>query len=301
MKKQPYLARPQETIRILKKYDFNFQKKYGQNFLINPDVLEHILTSSGIKPEDEVLEIGPGIGTLTQYLAAAAGRVTAVEIDHRLLPILEETLSGWDNIKIIQGDILDLPLTEILKKPEKGQLRVVANLPYYVTTPILMKLLEERFPVTSITVMVQKEVAERMKASPGGKAYGALSLAVQYYSRPRIDFIVPPHFFMPRPKVSSSIITLDLTDSVAQKKKLSPEAEAYLFHVIHAAFAQRRKTLANALSHDEQIDCGREEVVGALKLMGLDERIRGERLSLEQFVKLSTLLRAATAKPEILF
>lgn len=332
MKREPYLAAPSETIRILQKYGFNFQKKYGQNFLIDPRVLEKIAAASRVSADDAVIEIGPGIGTLTQYMAYYADRVYAVEIDRSLIPILDDTLSDWDNVKVIQGDIMDLDLEELFAEAASGKageepaeersagcdagkesvgdacsltpqgacsggekrkggsgtgrVRVVANLPYYITTPILMKLLESGLPFASVTVMVQKEVAERMQAGPGGKEYGALSLAVQYYSRPHIDALVPPNCFMPRPNVGSAVITLDLDSS----RRLPKEKEGKLFRVIRASFAQRRKTLGNCLSHSEEISCSKEQIAAVLNEMGLDERIRGERLSLDQFIELADKL-----------
>ncbi|MEE0954345.1 MAG: 16S rRNA (adenine(1518)-N(6)/adenine(1519)-N(6))-dimethyltransferase RsmA [Eubacterium sp.] len=288
MKKEPWLAAPSETIRILQKYGFNFQKKYGQNFLIDKRVLEKISKASNISEEDAVIEIGPGIGTLTQYLAYAAGRVYAVEIDRSLIPILDDTLSDWDNVRIIRGDIMELDL-KALYEEASGQgrkVRIAANLPYYITTPIMMKLLESRLPFESITVMVQKEVAERMQAEPGGKDYGALSLAVQYYSHPHIDAQVPPNCFIPRPKVGSAVITLDLDFT----HRLPEEKEKRLFQVIRAAFAQRRKTLVNSLSHFAEAGFSKEQIAAALKQMGLDERIRGERLSLDRFIELTDRL-----------
>lgn len=292
MKKEPWLAAPSETIRILQKYGFNFQKKYGQNFLIDPRVLEKISRASQVSEEDAAIEIGPGIGTLTQYLAYHAEQVYAVEIDRSLIPILADTLSDWNNVRVIHGDIMDLDLEELFDEAAGGsghgetgrrKVRVVANLPYYITTPILMKLLESGLPFESITVMVQKEVAERMQAEPGGKDYGALSLAVQYYSHPHIDAQVPPNCFMPRPNVGSAVITLDLDSS----HRLPRQQEKRLFQVIRASFAQRRKTLVNSLSHSDEAGCSKEQILTALGELGLDERIRGERLSLDQFIELA--------------
>ena len=281
------LAVPANTIAVIKKYNFTFQKRYGQNFLVDPRVTQRIVEESGVGPEDTVLEIGPGIGTLTQYLAEAARKVVAVEVDRSLIPILEETLAGYDNVTVLCGDILKTDLSEIAGTYNEGKpLKVVANLPYYITTPIVMGLFESGAPVSSVTVMVQKEVAQRMQASPGGKDYGALTLAVQYYASARVVANVPPNCFIPRPDVGSAVIRLDVQEGVSCP---GTDKEA-LFAVIRAAFAQRRKTLANCLKNASELPYTREDVTSALAQMGLPETIRGEALSLEQFAVLTQLL-----------
>lgn len=279
------LSNPQVTIEIIKKYNFAFQKRFGQNFLIDGHVIEKIIKAADIGKEDVVLEIGPGIGTMTQYLAEAAGKVYAVEIDKNLLPILADTLSEYDNVEVINEDILKLDIEELVKE-EKGNLKVVANLPYYITTPIIMGLLEKHIPAKSITVMVQKEVAERMQAGPGSKDYGALSLAVQYYAEPYIAANVPPNCFMPRPNVGSAVIRLTNWDN----PPVSVKDEKLMFKLIRASFNQRRKTLQNGINNSPDLSITKEQVVRALKELGLNEKIRGEALSLEQFAKLSDLL-----------
>lgn len=279
------LSNPQVTIEIIKKYNFAFQKRFGQNFLIDGHVIEKIIKAADIGKEDVVLEIGPGIGTMTQYLAEAAGKVYAVEIDKNLLPILADTLSEYDNVEVINEDILKLDIEELVKE-EKGNLKVVANLPYYITTPIIMGLLEKHIPAKSITVMVQKEVAERMQAGPGSKDYGALSLAVQYYAEPYIAANVPPNCFMPRPNVGSAVIRLTNWDN----PPVSVRDEKLMFKLIRASFNQRRKTLQNGINNSPDLSITKEQVVRALKELGLNENIRGEALSLEQFAKLSDLL-----------
>ena len=282
MEQKDKLINPQKTIELIKEYGFDFKKRYGQNFLIDEHVLNKIVSGAAISRSDTVLEIGPGIGTMTQALCEAAGEVIAVEIDRELIPILERTLSDYDNIRIINEDILKFDLKAFLKKPVK----VVANLPYYITTPIIMGLFESEAPIESITVMVQREVADRMRALPGGKDYGALSLAVQYYSEPEIIANVPQNCFIPRPNVGSAVINL-----VAHK---TPPVEVkdreYMFSLIKAAFSQRRKTLSNALKNDSSLGLSREDVTGALKELALSEDIRGERLSLEDFARLSDIL-----------
>lgn len=282
MEQKDKLINPQKTIELIKEYGFDFKKRYGQNFLIDEHVLNKIVSGAAISRSDTVLEIGPGIGTMTQALCEAAGEVIAVEIDRELIPILERTLSDYDNIRIINEDILKFDLKAFLKKPVK----VVANLPYYITTPIIMGLFESEAPIESITVMVQREVADRMRALPGGKDYGALSLAVQYYSEPEIIANVPQNCFIPRPNVGSAVINL-----VAHK---TPPVEVkdreYMFSLIRAAFSQRRKTLSNALKNDSSLGLSREDVTGALKELALSEDIRGERLSLEDFARLSDIL-----------
>lgn len=283
------LGVPQNTIAILQKYQFHFQKKFGQNFLIDTSVLERIIAAAEIGPEDCVLEIGPGIGTMTQYLAETAGSVIAVEIDKALIPILEETLAPYENITVIQGDILKLDIRELAEKYAGGKkLKVVANLPYYITTPIIMGLFEKDIPLSGITVMVQKEVAERMQAKPGTKDYGALSLAVQYYAEPRIAANVPPNCFMPRPTVGSAVIHLEHREIPPVKV----EDEKFMFDLIRAAFNQRRKMLPNALMGAGIPGLTKENITESLNKIGIPETIRGEKLSLQEFAMLSDLLRS---------
>lgn len=284
----PNLGTPSATAEIIHKYDFHFAKKYGQNFLIDRGMLDKIIDSAEITKDDAVLEIGPGIGTMTQYLAEKAGRVVAVEIDTNLIPILNDTLSEYDNVTIINEDVLKLDLQKIVDDYNGGKpMKVVANLPYYITTPIVLSLLEKRVPLKSITIMVQKEVADRMQVGPGTKDYGALSLAVQYYARPEIVAVVPPECFMPRPNVSSSVIKLSLYEESPVKVKDS----SFMFKIIRASFNQRRKTLSNGLTNDASLKIPREKTVQALTKMGLSESIRGEALTLEQFAALSDLLQ----------
>ena len=281
------LVSPQRTIEIIKKYEFTFRKKFGQNFLIDERVIERIIQAADISKEDCVLEIGPGIGALTQYLALSAGRVVAVEIDQKLIPILEDTLSGFDNVTVINRDILKTDLQEISDTWHEGKpLKVVANLPYYITTPIIMGLLEKKAPISSVTVMVQKEVADRMKAGPGSKEYGALSLAVQYYSDPQTVTIVPPNCFIPRPSVESAVVAL----RDVGVGKVPVQNEKLMFALIRASFNQRRKTLANGIKNAAGLTFSREQVVAALEQMGLDANARGETLSLAQFAQLADLL-----------
>lgn len=281
------LGIPQNTIAILQKYQFHFQKKFGQNFLIDTSVLERIIAAAEISSEDCVLEIGPGIGTMTQYLAENAGSVIAVEIDKALIPILEETLAPYENVTVIQGDILKLDIRELAEKYAAGKpLKVVANLPYYITTPIIMGLFEKDIPLSGITVMVQKEVAERMQAKPGTKDYGALSLAVQYYAEPRIAANVPPNCFMPRPTVGSAVIHLKCLEIPPVKVK----DEKFMFDLIRAAFNQRRKMLPNALMGAGIPGLTKENIAKALSEIGIPETIRGEKLSLKDFASLSNLL-----------
>ncbi len=281
------LGNPQNTIEILRKYDFHFQKKYGQNFLIDTHVLDKIIAASGITKDDFVLEIGPGIGTMTQYLCEAAGKVMAVEIDKNLIPVLKDTLSEYDNVTIVNNDILKLDINEIATEyNESKPIKVVANLPYYITTPIIMGLFESHVPLESITVMVQKEVADRMQSGPGTKDYGALSLAVQYYSLPEIVATVPPNCFMPRPNVSSEVIRL----TCHKEHPVSVKNEKNMFAIIRATFNQRRKTLQNSIANAQTLSYSKEDVCEALNKMQLDERIRGEALTLEQFALLSDLL-----------
>lgn len=281
------LGIPRNTIEVLQRHNFTFQKKYGQNFLVDPNVLERVMDAAGVSGEDCVLEIGPGIGTMTQLLAERAGKVFAVEIDRNLIPILEETLSSYSNVTLINEDILKLDIKELTGEWGGGRpVKVVANLPYYITTPIVMGLLESGSPLQSITVMVQKEVAERMQAGPGTKDYGALSLAVQYYSRPEVVANVPPNCFIPRPNVGSAVIRLT--------RYGTPPVQAAdpgkLFTVIRASFNQRRKTLANSLGNAPGLSVSRERVAGILEEMGLPAMIRGEALTLEQFAELSDRL-----------
>lgn len=282
------LGIPQNTIAVLQKYNFNFQKKFGQNFLIDTRVLERIIESAEITKEDCVLEIGPGIGTMTQYLAEAAREVVAVEIDKNLIPILQnDTLAAYDNVTIINDDILKVDIHKIVQEKNNGQpIKVVANLPYYITTPIIMGLFESHVPLKSITIMVQKEVADRMQVGPGTKDYGALSLAVQYYARPEIVANVPPNCFIPRPNVGSAVIRLTCHDVPPVEVK----DEAFMFALIRASFNQRRKTLLNGLTNAGNLGVSKEQILAALEQMGLPATIRGEALTLEQFGRLSNIL-----------
>ena len=278
------LGNPQETIRIIQKYEFMFQKKFGQNFLIDTRVLEKIIAAAEIGADDCVLEIGPGIGTMTQYLAESARQVIAVEIDTNLLPILEETLAGYDNVKVINNDILKVDVAQLAQEYNGGRpIKVVANLPYYITTPIIMGLFESGVPIDNITVMVQKEVADRMQAGPGTKDYGALSLAVGYYASPYIVANVPPNCFIPRPGVGSAVIRL----TRHQTPPVEVKDEALLFRLIRASFNQRRKTLQNGLNNSPELNLTKEQVAEALESMGLSPTIRGEALTLEQFAQLA--------------
>lgn len=279
------LSNPQVTIGIIRKYDFAFQKRFGQNFLIDGHVIDKIINAANITKSDTVLEIGPGIGTMTQYLAEAAGRVYAVEIDKNLLPVLEETLQEYDNVTVINEDILKVDIRKLLGD-DVNNVKVVANLPYYITTPIIMGLFENHIPAESITVMVQKEVAQRMQAGPGTKDYGALSLAVQYYANPYIVANVPPNCFMPRPNVGSAVIKLTRWET----PPVSVKNEKIMFRLIRASFNQRRKTLQNGINNSPELSFTKDQVVEALRSMGLSESIRGEALTLEQFAKLSDLL-----------
>ncbi|KIR02385.1 Dimethyladenosine transferase [Lachnospiraceae bacterium TWA4] len=278
------LSNPQETIRVLQEYQFNFQKKFGQNFLIDERVLTRILDAASITEDDCVLEIGPGIGTMTQHLALRAGKVICVEIDPNLIPILKDTLSSYSNITVIHGDILKINLEELIEKEAEGRpLKVVANLPYYITTPIIMGLFESGVNLAGITVMVQKEVADRMKSEPGTKDYGALSLAVQYYSKPTIAANVPPNCFIPRPKVGSAVIHLERY----QTPPVDVIDEKLMFRLIRASFNQRRKTLVNSLKNSPELNFSKEEILQVIKSLGLPETVRGETLSLEKFASLS--------------
>ena len=285
--KEPTLGNPQNTIEILQKYHFNFQKKFGQNFLIDTHVLEKIISAAEITKDDFVLEIGPGIGTMTQYLACAARKVVAVEIDKALIPILEDTLSDYDNARVINNDVLKVDIAKLAEEENGGKpIKVVANLPYYITTPIIMGLFENHVPIKSITVMVQKEVADRMQVGPGTKDYGALSLAVQYYAKPYIVANVPPNCFMPRPKVGSAVIRLERYEEPPVKVK----DEKLMFRIIRASFNQRRKTLANGLKNSAELDYTKEEIEAAIEALGRGASIRGEALTLEEFAKLADFL-----------
>ena len=281
------LSNPQKTIEIIQKYEFAFQKKFGQNFLIDGHVLNKIIAAADITKDDFVLEIGPGIGTMTQYLAEAAGRVMAVEIDRLLIPILRETLQEYDNVEILNEDILKVDIGALVEDKNGGKpVKVVANLPYYITTPIIMGLLEKHVPVESITVMVQKEVAQRMQAEPGTKDYGALSLAVQYYCEPYIVANVPPNCFIPRPKVGSAVIRL----RTHREPPVKTEHEALMFRLIRASFNQRRKTLAYGLNNSPEIFFSKEEIADAIEKLGVPPTVRGEALTLEQFARLADIL-----------
>jgi 16S rRNA (adenine1518-N6/adenine1519-N6)-dimethyltransferase len=287
------LSNPQRTIEVIKKYEFCFQKKFGQNFLIDGHVLDKIIAGAGVTKEDMVLEIGPGIGTMTQYLAEAAGRVVAVEIDRNLLPILDETLQAYDNVSVIHADVLSLDLNQLVREQNNGRpIKVVANLPYYITTPIIMALFEQHVPIDNITVMVQKEVAARMKAGPGTKDYGALSLAVQYYAEPYIVANVPCNCFMPRPNVDSAVIRLTKYD----KPQVAVSDEALLFKLIRASFNQRRKTLVNGLKNSSELSFSKEQAAEAIEKAGLSPSVRGEALTLEQFAQLTNILHAMQAE-----
>lgn len=279
----PTLGNPQHTIEVLKKYDFYFQKKFGQNFLIDTHVLDKIIASADITREDTVLEIGPGIGTMTQYLAEAAGKVIAVEIDKALIPILADTLKEYKNVTVINEDVLKLDIHEIVKNNGGKPVKVVANLPYYITTPIIMGLYESHVPLASITVMVQKEVALRMQALPGTKAYGALSLAVQYYAKPYIVANVPPNCFMPRPKVGSAVIRL----TSYQKPPVDVVDEALMFRIIRASFNQRRKTLANGLNNSSELEIPKDILIKSIEELQKGASVRGEALTLAEFAMLT--------------
>lgn len=285
--KEPTLGNPQNTIAVLQKYNFIFQKKFGQNFLIDTHVLDKIIRSAEISSDDMVLEIGPGIGTMTQYLAQAAGKVAAVEIDKALIPILKDTLDGFDNVTVINEDILKVDVAELAERENGGRpIKVVANLPYYITTPIIMGLFENHVPVKSITVMVQKEVAERMQVGPGTKDYGALSLAVQYYAKPYIVANVPPNCFMPRPRVGSAVIRLERYEN----PPVQADDEKLMFKIIRASFNQRRKTLANGLKNSPELDYTKEQIEDAIDSLGKGASVRGEALTLEEFAALSNNL-----------
>lgn len=286
--KTPTLGNPQNTIEVLQKYNFNFQKKFGQNFLIDEHVLDKIIRAAEITKDDYVLEIGPGIGTMTQYLACAAREVTAVEIDRALIPILEDTLKEYDNVSIINEDILKVDIAALAKEKNGGRpIKVVANLPYYITTPIIMGLFESHVPLESITVMVQKEVADRMQVGPGTKDYGALSLAVQYYAEPYIVANVPPNCFMPRPAVGSAVIRL----ARHQKPPVEVMDEKLMFRLIRASFNQRRKTLANGLKNSGELNLSKEVITAAIEKLGKGSSVRGEALDLEEFARLTNIIK----------
>lgn len=283
----PYLGNPKKTIEVLQKYEFVFQKKYGQNFLIDTHVLDKIINAAKITKDDFVLEIGPGIGTMTQYLASSAREVFAVEIDRALIPILEDTLSEYENVTILNEDILKVDIRKLAEERNQGRpIKVVANLPYYITTPIIMGLFEEEVPVESITVMVQKEVADRMQTGPGSKDYGALSLAVQYYASPYIVANVPPNCFMPRPKVGSAVIRL----SRHEKPPVDVKDPRLMFRIIRASFNQRRKTLVNGLKNAQDLDFTKEEIERVVSACGFPAGIRGEALTLQNFADLANCL-----------
>ena len=280
----PYLGNPKRTIEILQKYEFVFQKKFGQNFLIDTHVLDKIINAADITKDDFVLEIGPGIGTMTQYLACAAREVYAVEIDKALIPILEDTLSDYSNVTVLNEDILKVDIRKLAEEHNQGKpIKVVANLPYYITTPIIMGLFEGHVPIESITVMVQKEVADRMQVGPGTKDYGALSLAVQYYAEPYIVANVPPNCFMPRPKVGSAVIRL----TRHKEAPVKTVDEKLMFRLIRASFNQRRKTLANSLKNSPELSFTKEEIQDAIAACGFKEGVRGEALTLADFAALT--------------
>ena len=282
--KEPTLGNPQNTIEVLQKYHFNFQKKFGQNFLIDTHVLDKIISAAGITKDDFVLEIGPGIGTMTQYLACAAREVVAVEIDKNLIPILEDTLQDYENVSVINDDILKVDIAALAEEKNQGRpIKVVANLPYYITTPIIMGLFEKNVPLESITVMVQKVVADRMQVGPGTKDYGALSLAVQYYAEPYIVANVPPNCFMPRPSVGSAVIRL----TRHREMQVQVKDEKLMFRLIRASFNQRRKTLANGLKNSPELQFSKEEIETAIETLGKGASVRGEALTLEEFAKLA--------------
>ena len=286
MSSKAYLGNPSKTSEILNKFGLTAQKRYGQNFLIDSNILEKIVASAGITKEDTVLEIGPGIGTLTQHLAEAAKKVICVEIDKNMIPVLEYTLADFDNVTVINQDILKADIVNILKENGAASAKVVANLPYYITTPIIMELLEKDLPIESITVMIQKEVAERMQTGPGSKDYGALSLAVAFYSNAEVKMTVSPNCFIPRPNVDSAVIRLDKLSEPAVKVNNKSE----MFRIIKGSFEQRRKTLTNALSHSSAYKTDKKNIENALLEMGKNVNIRGEELTLEEFARLSDIL-----------
>lgn len=282
--KTPYLGNPQKTIEVIQKYEFAFQKKFGQNFLIDTHVLEKIISAAEITKDDLVIEIGPGIGTMTQYLACAAREVVAIEIDKMLIPILKDTLSEYDNVTIVNEDVLKVDIRRLAEEKNGGRpVKVVANLPYYITTPIIMGLFENHVPLHSITIMVQKEVADRMRMGPGTKDYGALSLAVQYYAEPYLVANVPQNCFMPRPKIGSAVIKL----TVHEKPPVMVRDEKLMFRLIRASFNQRRKTLANGLNNSPELHYSKEQIAQAIEVLEMGASVRGEALTLEQFARLS--------------
>lgn len=283
---QDRIANINTTKAIIDKYGFSFQKRFGQNFLIDTNIIDKIIDGAGITNKDTILEIGPGIGSLTQMMAESARKVIAVEIDKKLIPVLEDTLGDYENIRIINEDILKLNLKDIIEEEGITSIKVVANLPYYITTPIIMNLLEKDLPIESITVMIQKEVADRMDAGPGSKSYGSLSLAVQYNAHTEMVAMVPPGCFIPRPKVGSAVIKLTKLD----QPSVTTQNEHLMFTLIRGAFAQRRKTFVNSLTGSQQLDFGKDEIVKALEVIGLDARVRGEALSLMQFAALADRL-----------
>ena len=282
------LGNPTNTIEVLQKYNFNFQKKFGQNFLIDSNILEHIVDAADVTEDDCVLEIGPGIGTMTQYLCERAREVVAVEIDKNLIPILADTLSSYQNVTVINEDILKVDINKIAQEKNQGRpIKVVANLPYYITTPIIMGLFESHVPLDSITIMVQKEVADRMQVGPGTKDYGALSLAVQYYAEPYIVANVPPNCFMPRPAVGSAVIRL----TRHQKPPVEVMDEKLMFRLIRASFNQRRKTLANGLKNSGELNLSKEVITVAIEKLGKGSSVRGEALDLEEFARLTNIIK----------
>ena len=284
VKKMAFLGNPTNTIEVLRKYGFSFQKKFGQNFLVDSNILEKIIRSAGITKDDMVLEIGPGIGTMTQYLCEQAKKVVAVEIDKALIPILTDTLSEYDNVSVLNEDILKVDINKLVETENEGKpIKVVANLPYYITTPIIMGLFESKVPIDSITIMVQKEVADRMQVGPGTKDYGALSLAVQYYAIPEVMMVVPPSCFMPRPNVDSSVIRL----TKHKEKFVDVKDEKIMFKIIRASFNQRRKTLVNGLTNSSEVTFDKETIIKAIENLGFSPTIRGEALTLFEFAKLS--------------
>lgn len=281
------LSNAGNTANIIQKYDFTFQKRYGQNFLIDEHVLNKIVGAAEVTKDDYVIEIGPGIGTLTQCLCEEAGKVTAIEVDKDLIPILKETLAEYDNVEVIHADVMKIDLKKLIEENADGKnVKFVANLPYYITTPIIMELLEKKLPISSITVMVQKEVAQRMQCQPGSKDYGALSLAVQYYADAYIVANVPPNCFMPRPKVGSAVIRL----SVHDKPPVDVKDERLMFALIRASFNQRRKTMVNSVANFDGLSISKEEMQRALTSVGLPESVRGEALNLSQFALLANEL-----------
>lgn len=291
--KTPYLGNPQKTIEVIQKYEFAFQKKFGQNFLIDTHVLDKIISAAEITKDDLVVEIGPGIGTMTQYLACAAREVVAIEIDKMLIPILQDTLSEYDNVTVINEDVLKVDLNKLAEEKNGGRpVKVVANLPYYITTPIIMGLFENHVPLHSITIMVQKEVADRMRMGPGTKDYGALSLAVQYYAEPYLVANVPPNCFMPRPNVGSAVIRL----TVHENPPVTVKDEKLMFRLIRASFNQRRKTLANGLKNSPELHYSKEQIEEAIEKLEVSPSIRGEALTLEQFARLADILMEPEGK-----